>query len=79
MSKAIQNNAEALEQYKTDKVVFIIDECHRSQFGDMHRIVRQHFNNAQYFDLQAHHVLKKIEVKMDEALQIYLASVCIRI
>ncbi|PXA44873.1 DEAD/DEAH box helicase family protein, partial [Staphylococcus pseudintermedius] len=49
MSKAIQNNAAALEQYKTDKVVFIIDECHRSQFGDMHRIVRQHFNNAQYF------------------------------
>jgi type I restriction enzyme R subunit len=49
MSKAIQNNDEALDQYKTDKVVFIIDECHRSQFGDMHRIVRQHFNNAQYF------------------------------
>lgn len=49
MSKAIQNNSDALEQYKTDKVVFIIDECHRSQFGDMHRIIRQHFNNAQYF------------------------------
>lgn len=49
MSKAIQGNAELLEQYKTDKVVFIIDECHRSQFGDMHRIVRQHFNNAQFF------------------------------
>lgn len=49
MSKAIQNNVDALEQYKTDKVVFIIDECHRSQFGDMHRIIRQHFNNAQYF------------------------------
>ncbi|BCU51394.1 type I restriction endonuclease subunit R [Staphylococcus auricularis] len=49
MAKAVSNNAEALEQYKTDKVVFIIDECHRSQFGDMHRIVRQHFNNAQFF------------------------------
>ncbi|MEB7397229.1 type I restriction endonuclease subunit R [Mammaliicoccus sciuri] len=49
MSKAIQSNPKALEQYKTNKVVFIIDECHRSQFGDMHRIVRQHFNNAQYF------------------------------
>ena len=49
MSKAIQNNADALEQYKTDKVVFIIDECHRSQFGKMHRIIRQYFNNAQYF------------------------------
>lgn len=49
MSKAIQSNPKALEQYKTNKVVFIIDECHRSQFGDMHCIVRQHFNNAQYF------------------------------
>lgn len=49
MSKAIQSNPKALEQYKINKVVFIIDECHRSQFGDMHRIVRQHFNNAQYF------------------------------
>lgn len=49
MSKAIQSSPKALEQYKTNKVVFIIDECHRSQFGDMHRIVRQHFNNAQYF------------------------------
>lgn len=49
MSKAVQNNAHLLEQYKNDKVVFIIDECHRSQFGDMHRIVRQHFNNAQFF------------------------------
>lgn len=49
MSKAIQNNADTLEQYKTDKVVFIIDECHRSQFGNMHRIIRQYFNNAQYF------------------------------
>lgn len=49
MSKAVQNNAGALTQYKKDKVVFIIDECHKSQFGDMHRIIRQHFNNTQYF------------------------------
>lgn len=49
MAKAIQGNAHLLEQYKTNKVVFIIDECHRSQFGDMHRLVKQHFKNAQYF------------------------------
>ena len=79
MSKAIQNNADALEQYKTDKVVFIIDECHRSQFGDMHRIIRQHFNNAQYFDLQVHHVLKKIKVKTGVVQQISLANACTRI
>ncbi len=49
MAKAIQGNAHLLEQYKTNKVVFIIDECHRSRFGDMHRLVKQHFKNAQYF------------------------------
>lgn len=31
MAKAIQGNAHLLKQYKTNKVVFIIDECHRSQ------------------------------------------------
>lgn len=49
IAKAIQGNRHLLQQYKTDKVVFIIDECHRSQFGEMHRRVKQHFNNAQYF------------------------------
>lgn len=26
-----------------------IDECHRSQFGDMHRDIVRHFNKAQFF------------------------------
>ncbi len=38
-----------LEPYRDTKVVFIIDECHRSQFGDMHRDISKHFRNAQYF------------------------------
>ncbi|MBP2032735.1 type I restriction enzyme R subunit [Clostridium algifaecis] len=38
-----------MEQYKNEKVIFIIDECHRSQFGDMHEIISKHFSNAQYF------------------------------
>ena len=38
-----------MDKYKEDKVVFIIDECHRTQFGEMHRLIRQHFLNAQYF------------------------------
>ena len=32
-----------------EKVVFIIDECHRSQFGDMHNDIVRHFKNAQFF------------------------------
>ncbi len=49
MDNAIKSGHQAMERYKEDKVVFIIDECHRTQFGSMHRIIRQHFGNAQYF------------------------------
>lgn len=38
-----------MEKYRDEKVVFIIDECHRSQFGDMHKAIKMHFNRAQYF------------------------------
>lgn len=38
-----------LEPYKDEKVIFIIDECHRSQFGKMHTYVKKFFTNAQYF------------------------------
>ncbi|MBO1264489.1 type I restriction endonuclease subunit R [Proteiniclasticum sp. SCR006] len=38
-----------LSQYSEEKVIFIIDECHRSQFGDMHKDIKKHFTKAQYF------------------------------
>lgn len=41
--------SELMEKYRDEKVVFIIDECHRSQFGDMHKAIKMHFNRAQYF------------------------------
>ncbi len=41
--------APILEKYKDLKTVFIIDECHRSQFGDMHRQISKTFTDAQYF------------------------------
>lgn len=31
-----------------DRTVFIIDECHRSQFGKMHGDIKRHFKNAVY-------------------------------
>lgn len=37
-------------QYLQDKkVVFIFDECHRSQFGETHRNIKKFFKNAQMF------------------------------
>lgn len=38
-----------MDQYRDEKVIFIIDECHRSQFGDMHKAINKHFHQAQYF------------------------------
>ena len=51
MANAVKNPryAELMLKYKDLKTVFIIDECHRSQFGDMHKIISNHFTNAQYF------------------------------
>lgn len=46
---ASEKYANRMEKYKDEKVVFIIDECHRSQFGDMHTAINRHFKNAQYF------------------------------
>ena len=51
MANAIKNNKyiKIMDKYKDEKVIFIIDECHRSQFGDMHKAINKHFTNAQYF------------------------------
>lgn len=51
MANAIKNPkyASVMDKYRDEKVVFIIDECHRSQFGDMHKAIEKHFSNAQYF------------------------------
>jgi type I restriction enzyme R subunit len=34
---------------KDKRVVFIFDECHRSQFGDTHNRIKDFFNHAQMF------------------------------
>ena len=51
MANACSNSryASVMEKYKDKKTVFIIDECHRSQFGDMHKQIAKTFTNAQYF------------------------------
>ena len=51
MANAVKNPryAKIMSAYADEKVVFIIDECHRSQFGDMHKDIVRHFKNAQFF------------------------------
>ena len=35
--------------FKEKRVIFIVDECHRSQFGKMHKDIQRHFKKAQFF------------------------------
>ena len=50
MASALRNDkyVEVMNAYKREKVVFIIDECHRSQFGKMHSSIDKHFSSANY-------------------------------
>jgi len=38
-----------MEKLKDKRIVFIFDECHRSQFGDTHKRIKKFFNNHQMF------------------------------
>jgi type I restriction enzyme R subunit len=38
-----------MERLKSERIVFIFDECHRSQFGETHKRINSFFNNIQLF------------------------------
>ena len=38
-----------MEKHKNERVVFIFDECHRSQFGETHNRIKSFFTKAQMF------------------------------
>lgn len=44
-----RNYRQRLEPLRNNRMVFIFDECHRSQFGDNHQSIKDFFPNAQLF------------------------------
>src|SRR5450759_1243556 len=44
-----KNYKERLQSLSNKRIVFIFDECHRSQFGDNHQAIKEFFPNAQLF------------------------------
>ncbi len=44
-----QNYKKALEPLSGERIVFIFDECHRSQFGKNHKAIKEFFPNSQLF------------------------------
>jgi type I restriction enzyme R subunit len=48
-SRVDNNYMERLEPLRNKRIVFIFDECHRSQFGENHKAIKEFFPNAQLF------------------------------
>lgn len=44
-----ERHASAMESVRDNKIVFIFDECHRSQFGETHHNITEYFTNYQMF------------------------------
>ncbi len=44
-----KNYKERLQPLSKKRIVFIFDECHRSQFGENHKAIKEFFSNAQLF------------------------------
>ena len=38
-----------LSKYKNSKIVFMFDECHRTQAGEMRKLIQSYFKNALYY------------------------------
>lgn len=49
LHRAVKNNDKLLEDYKDMRMILIFDECHRSQFGDMHNDITGFFSNINYY------------------------------
>ena len=53
------NYKERLEPLKKKRIVFIFDECHRSQFGENHKSIKEFFENAQLFGFTGTPIFEK--------------------
>ena len=54
-----RNYKERLEPLRQQRMVFIFDECHRSQFGDNHKAIKEFFPNAQLFGFTGTPIFEK--------------------
>ena len=55
--------ADVMEKLKDEKIVFIFDECHRSQFGETHSRIVKYFNNHQMFGFTGTPIFKDNAIK----------------
>jgi type I restriction enzyme R subunit len=61
LNRAIQNTRyyEDIKYLQKQKIIFIFDECHRSQFGATHQNIKKFFQNAQMFGFTGTPILEE--------------------
>jgi len=61
MASALRSNrySVVMDKHKDSRCVFIIDECHRSQFGKMHGAIESHFAKANYIGFTGTPIFKE--------------------
>ena len=55
----MEKYAEDVASLRNQRCVFIIDECHRSQFGKMHAAIRKHFENSNFIGFTGTPIFKE--------------------
>ncbi|MCT7975775.1 type I restriction endonuclease subunit R [Laspinema olomoucense] len=56
------------------RIIFIFDECHRSQFGETHRKITRFFQNAQLFGFTGTPIFAEKNVYVKDGLKLSTAS-----
>ncbi len=52
-------HVKAMDRIKDGRIIFIFDECHRSQFGETHKRITEYFTKAQLFGFTGTPILAK--------------------
>ena len=74
-----KNYQEELEELRDKRIVFIFDECHRSQFGDNHKAIKDFFSKAQLFVFTGTPIFDKYTECRDKCKPLYFIVLHIRV
>ncbi len=64
MSNVCKSSPRSFEPYK-DSTIFIIDECHRSNFGEMHKNIKKVFTGSQFFGFTGTPIFEENKADLD--------------
>ncbi|WP_036436061.1 type I restriction enzyme subunit R domain-containing protein [Mycoplasmopsis felifaucium] len=77
-SDGYENEGDKINKFQADidkinekKLVFIIDECHRSNFGEMHKKIKDTFPKALYFGFTGTPIFDENSIKMNTTADVF--------